>query len=142
MKLQVKTLRNGVLPQYGRAGDAAFDLQAAIDQPLTLKPGERAKIGSGVAMAIPAGHVGLVFPRSGLGSRGLTLMNGTGVIDSNYRGEIFLTLVNTGVETFTINPLDRILQMTIIPVPALTIEAATELEETNRGASGFGSSGT
>ncbi len=141
MDLRIKLLRNAVLPEYSRAGDAALDLRATMDAEVTLTPGGRAEIGSGVAVAIPAGHVGLVVPRSGTGKRGLHLANSTGVIDSNYRGEISLNVVNTGVERITIQPNDRIMQFLIMPVATCTVVQADELDETNRGTGGFGSSG-
>lgn len=141
MDLRIKLLRGAVLPQYSREGDAALDLRATMDAEITVAPGGRAEIGSGVAMAIPAGHVGVVVPRSGTGKRGLHLANATGVIDSNYRGEIMLNVVNTGVESMTIQPGDRIMQLLITPVATCTILQADELDETNRGTGGFGSSG-
>jgi dUTP pyrophosphatase len=141
MELKIKLLRQVPLPAYGRAGDAAMDLRAAIEAPIILAPGQRAAIPSGIAMAIPTGHVGLIFPRSGLGSQGLNLVNSTAVIDSNYRGEIGLNLVNNGPTPLTINPLDRVMQLAIMPVATCTPVAVGELDETNRGDGRYGSSG-
>jgi dUTP pyrophosphatase len=141
MQLKIKLLRQVPLPAYGRAGDAALDLRAVLEAPLTLAPGERTEVPSGVAMAIPAGFVGLIFPRGGWGNKGLHLGNVTGVIDSNYRGEIMLNLVNNGPTTLTINPLDRVMQLAIMPVATCTPVAVTELDETNRGDGRYGSSG-
>ncbi len=141
MDLKIKLLRQVPLPAYGRAGDAALDLRAAIEAPITLAPNERAAIPSGVALAIPAGFVGLVFPRGGLGNQGLHLANATGVIDSNYRGEIGLNVMNNGTTPLTINPLDRIMQIAIMPVATCVPVAVEELDATNRGDGRYGSSG-
>jgi dUTP pyrophosphatase len=141
MQLKIKLLREVPLPAYGRAGDAALDLRAVIDAPLTLAPGERAEVPSGVALAIPTGFVGLVFPRGGWGNKGLHLGNVTGVIDSNYRGEIMLNLINNGPASLTINPLDRVMQLAIMPVVACQPLAVTELDATHRGDGKYGSSG-
>ncbi len=141
MELKIKLLRQVPLPAYGRDGDAALDLRAGIEAPLTLQPGERAAIPSGVALAIPAGYVGLIFPRGGLGKQGLHLANLTGVVDSNYRGEIELNVINNGPTPITINPLDRIMQMAIMPVGTCVPTLVEELDATNRGEGRYGSSG-
>lgn len=141
MHLPIKLLRSVTLPSYGREGDAALDLRAALDVPLTLSPGERAAIPSGISMAIPSGYVGLIFSRSGLGLKGLHLFNSTGIIDSNYRGEIGMNVINDGSEPITINPGDRIMQMAIMPVATCIPVTVTELDETNRGEGRYGSSG-
>lgn len=141
MKLRVKTLPGGVPPLYGREGDAALDFFARIDAPLTLAPGDRATIGTGVQMAIPESHFGLMAPRSGLGSRGLTLANGVGIIDSNYRGELIANVVNTGVENISIAPGSKFVQLVILPMARCAVEVVETLDETVRGAGAFGSSG-
>lgn len=141
LTLPIKRLRNVPLPRYGREGDAALDLCSGLEAPLVLAPNERADIPTGVAMAIPAGHVGLIFPRSGLGSQGFNLRNSTGVIDSNYRGELVVRIINNGPAPLTINPNDRIVQMAIMPVATCAPTEVEDLDATNRNAAGFGSSG-
>ncbi|PIZ31191.1 MAG: dUTP diphosphatase [Alphaproteobacteria bacterium CG_4_10_14_0_8_um_filter_53_9] len=140
-ELKIQLLRDIPLPAYGRDGDAALDLCAVIEAPTTLAVGDRMWAGTGFNIAIPAGYVGLVLPRSGLGSRGLTFVNNTGAIDSNYRGEIKLHIINTGVEPLHISPLDKIAQLLIMPVATVTVTPVDSLDETVRGTDGFGSSG-
>ena len=140
MKLHVKSL-GGTVPRYGRAGDAALDFYAHLEAPVVLPPGGRAQVGTGIAMAIPQGDFGLLAPRSGLGSRGLTLANTVGIIDSNYRGELLVNLINTGEDTLTVNPGDKFVQLVILPVTACEVALVDELDETTRGTDGFGSSG-
>lgn len=141
MRLPLKKLRNVPTPAYAREGDAALDLRACVTAPVTLNPGERMEIASGIAVAIPSGHVGFLMPRGGLGSKGLTLVNTTGVIDSNYRGEIMMNVVNTGPNPITFAPHDRIMQLVIVPIAVCTVEEVDELDSTNRGEGRYGSSG-
>lgn len=131
----------GPLPTYARPGDAGADLRASED--VTLAPGERRLVGTGVAVAIPEGHVGLVTPRSGLAARaGLSIVNSPGVIDSGYRGEIKVCLINLDPETpIELAEGDRVAQLLIMPVVAATFEPVAMLDETERGAGGHGSTG-
>jgi dUTP pyrophosphatase len=128
-------------PSRAHAGDAGYDLHAA--EPVTLGPGERAVVGTGIALAIPAGHAGLVLPRSGLAFKhGIALVNAPGLIDSGYRGELRVLLLNTDRESpFDVEPGDRIAQLVVVRVEALQLEELEELEETARGDAGFGSTG-
>jgi dUTP pyrophosphatase len=130
------------MPARAHADDAAFDLYA--DESLVLEPGRRAKVRTGVALALPAGSAGLVLPRSGLAARhGISVVNGPGLIDPGYRGEIMVILLNTDpAQPFAIAPGDRIAQLLILETAApRLIEAAGELDATSRGAGGFGSTG-
>ena len=131
------------LPQFATPGSAAMDLRACLDDPVTLQAGARAVIPTGLAMALPsADYVALVFARSGLGiKKGVCLSNGVGVIDSDYRGEIGVGLVNLGSEPYTVQPGDRIAQLMVVPVVQPTVTVAEDLDETDRGAGGFGSTG-
>lgn len=134
---------SAVIPQRATPGSAGMDLTACIEQPVTLQPGVRAMIPTGLAMAIPTPEwVGLVYARSGLAVRyGITLSNCVGVIDSDYRGEIRVGLCNLGQEAYTIQPGDRIAQLVITPVLLPPVEQADELDSTRRGTGGFGSTG-
>ena len=130
------------LPSAATAGSAGLDLAACLDRPVTLRPGEIAVIPCGAAVEIPAGHVGLVFGRSGLGIKhGVTLANSVGVIDSDYRGELRAGLINRSGEPYTVQPGERIAQLVILPYAACTPVLADELSESDRGAGGFGSTG-
>ena len=131
------------LPQFATPGSAAMDLRACIDEAVTLPALGRAVIPTGLAMALPSeDHVALVFARSGLGIRkGVCLSNGVGVIDSDYRGEIAVGLVNLSAEDYTVMPGDRIAQLMVVPVVQPTVTLTDELDETDRGAGGFGSTG-
>ncbi len=128
-------------PSYQHAGDAGFDLSSRID--LTIDPGERAMIPTGLAVAIPRGYAGFVLPRSGLAARhGIALVNSPGLIDSGYRGEIAVILINTDLrEPFQIKRGDRIAQMVIQKIEEASLFQVIELDETERGAAGFGSTG-
>jgi dUTP diphosphatase len=142
VKLEVKRLDPGLpLPQYAHTGDAGLDLLAAQD--VTLKPGERALIPTGIAVAIPPGYAGFVQPRSGLALRsGLGLPNSPGLIDSGYRGEIKVIAINLdATDPIEIKRGDRIAQMVIMPVASAEIIEAGELPASTRGAGGFGSTG-
>lgn len=133
---------DGFVPEYKHDGDAGADLRANIDGPLTIQPGESAWVPTGVRMAIPEGHVGLQFPRSGLGcNHGLCLANGVGVIDSGYRGEVRAKLLNLGADQFTVNPGDRICQLVIVPYTKARFCTVNELGESDRGTDGYGSTG-
>jgi dUTP pyrophosphatase len=128
-------------PSRAHDGDAGYDLHAA--EPATLGPGERAVVGTGIAVAIPEGHGGLVVPRSGLAAKhGIALVNAPGLIDAGYRGELRVLLLNTDREhAFDIEPGDRIAQLVLVRVEGPELEEAEELDETARGGGGFGSSG-
>ena len=131
------------LPAYQTPGSAAMDLAALLDQPLTLDPGERSFVPTGLAIALPdSGWVALLLPRSGLSIRhGITLSNSVGVIDSDYRGEVIVGLTNLSDEAYTIQPGDRVAQLVIMPVAQANITVTDTLDDTERGAGGFGSTG-
>jgi dUTP pyrophosphatase len=128
-------------PERAHDGDAGYDLRAA--EAATIGPGERASVGTGIAVAIPDGHAGLVLPRSGLASRhGIALVNAPGLIDAGYRGEVRVLLLNTDRdETFEVAPGDRIAQLLIVRHEAPELQEVESLDETARGAAGFGSTG-
>lgn len=133
------------LPDYQTAGAAGLDLFAAIPdtKPLTLRPGGRALVPTGIAIALPAGYEGQVRPRSGLATRhGLTILNAPGTIDADYRGEIQIVLANLGNEDVTITRGMRIAQLVIAPVARAQIVEVASLDETVRGSGGFGSTGS
>ena len=137
----MKRLREGaVLPEQAYAGDAGLDLAAA--ESVDLAPGARAVVGTGLAVAIPEGYAGFVQPRSGLAARhGLSVVNSPGLIDSGYRGEIRVVLLNTDrEEPFAVQPGMRIAQLVVLPVPAVEVVEADELPGSERGVRGFGSS--
>jgi dUTP pyrophosphatase len=142
MKLRFTRLSEAALaPARAHADDAGLDLHAA--EAATLPPGERASVGTGVAVAIPAGNAGLVLPRSGLAVRhGIALVNAPGLIDAGYRGELRVLLLNTDrVATFEISPGDRIAQLVVVRHEVPEPEEVPALEATARGAGGFGSTG-
>ena len=142
-ELQVLRLRpEAVLPRRAYAGDAGLDLAAC--ERVELAPGERAVVATGIAVAIPEGHAGFVQPRSGLAARnGVSVVNSPGLIDSGYRGEVKVVLLNTdSEETFVAEPGDRIAQLVVLPLPELDVVEVDELPETKRGVRGFGSSRT
>jgi dUTP pyrophosphatase len=142
VSLRFRRLVPGALPpSRAHDGDAGYDLHAA--EPLTLAPGERAVVGTGIAVAIPEGHAGLVLPRSGLAFKhGIALVNAPGLIDSGYRGELRVLLLNTDRATpFDVEPGDRIAQLVVVKVESPELKEHELLEETARGAGGFGSSG-
>jgi dUTP diphosphatase len=128
-------------PAQAHEGDAGYDLHAA--EGLTIAPGERASVGTGIAVAIPEGQAGLVIPRSGLASRhGISVVNAPGLIDSGYRGELRVLLLNTDrQQPFSVEPGDRIAQLVLVRVEADEAVEVEELDETVRGAGGFGSTG-
>lgn len=130
------------LPAYETAGAAGLDLRAAIMAPLTLAPGERALIPTGLAMQLPGGFEGQVRPRSGLALRhGVTVLNAPGTVDSDYRGEVSVVLINHGQEPFSIQRGDRIAQFVIAPVTQAELLEVSTLDATARGAGGYGSTG-
>ncbi|SKA17915.1 dUTP diphosphatase [Consotaella salsifontis] len=130
------------LPSYETAGAAGADLRAALGEPMTLAPGARALVPSGLAFEIPHGYEVQVRPRSGLAARhGIALVNAPGTIDSDYRGEVMAILVNLGAEPFTIRHGDRIAQLVVAPVVQAAFQEAASLSDTARGSGGFGSTG-
>ena len=133
---------DAVLPERAHPGDAVFDLRSIED--VEVGPGERAMIGTGVAVAIPDGHAGLVLPRSGLASKhGLTLANAPGLIDSGYRGEVLCSVVNLDPhESVKIARGDRMAQLVVVEMPELRPRWVEELPPSSRGEGGFGSTGT
>ena len=128
-------------PAYAKPGDAGADLRSRID--FELEPGERALVPTGVAIALPEGYVGLVHPRSGLATKnGITIVNAPGTVDSGYRGELMVTLLNTDkTKSFHVQRGDRIAQLVIQKYEHAAFTVVDELEQTERGSSGFGSSG-
>ena len=127
-------------PTRAHSGDAGLDLHAR--HPAELEPGERTTVDTGVALAIPSGHAGLVLPRSGLAARyGIGVVNGPGLIDAGYRGEIRVVLINLGKERFKIARGDRIAQLVIVPVTTIEIKVVETLGVTERGSGGLGSTG-
>lgn len=139
-KMNVRLLDGAELPRYAHDGDAGLDLRITHD--VTLEPWARATVGTGLAVEIPQGCVGLVFPRSGLASKhGITLSNSVGVIDSGYCGEIGATLLNQSDETTTLDAGTRVCQLIVMPFVPCELVPCEELTETERGAAGFGSTG-
>ena len=132
---------DAVLPSRAHSGDAGFDLSACEE--ITIGVGERATVGTGLAIEIPDGHTGLVAPRSGLALRhGLSMVNAPGVIDSGYRGEVRMILLNTDREhAFTVEPGMRIAQLVVVPIAVVEVVETREVTATDRGEGGFGSSG-
>ena len=148
MDLKIKALSPKIgteipLPYYATPGSAAMDLHACLDGAVTIPAGERRVIPTGLAIALPsADYVALVFARSGLGIKhGVAPANCVGVIDSDYRGELLVGLQNSGGSEFTIRPGDRIAQLMVVPVVQPRLRLVDELDETGRGAGGFGSTG-
>ena len=148
MDLKMKALspkigREIPVPFYATAGAAAMDLHACIEDAVTIPAGGRKLSPTGIAIALPdPGYVALIFARSGLGIKhGIAPANCVGVIDSDYRGEIMVGLQNSGDADYTVQPADRIAQMMITPVIQANVQLVEELEDTDRGAGGFGSTG-
>ncbi|MBD3411338.1 MAG: dUTP diphosphatase [Ignavibacteriales bacterium] len=130
------------LPEYKTAGSAGMDVRAAVARPLALAPGERAAVPTGLAVEIPDGYELQTRPRSGLAlERGVTVLNAPGTIDSDYRGEIKIILVNHGAETFVVERGDRVAQLIVASVVRCEIRATDRLSESDRGEGGFGSTG-
>lgn len=146
MKLTVPVKRVGEidveLPEYQSERAAGMDLRAAVKEPVTIVPGHRALIPTGLVMAIPAGYEGQVRPRSGLALKhGVTVLNSPGTIDSDYRGEVKVLLVNHGEEPFVVKRGERIAQLVIASVVQVPLHVVAELDETERGEGGYGSTG-
>lgn len=143
LKIQKKKPK-AILPKRATEGSAGMDLYACMEEEITLRPGDLAVIPTGIAIGLPGpDYVALVFARSGLGVKhGISLSNGVGVIDSDYRGEIQVGLCNLGNHPYTIRPEERIAQLVVTPVCLLPIEEVEVLDETGRGEGGFGSTGT
>ncbi len=131
------------MPAYGSPGAAGLDLRACIDAPLHLEPGDSSLVPTGIAIHLGnPGYAALVLPRSGLGAKhGIVLGNLVGLIDSDYQGQIFVSAWNRGKNAFTIQPLERIAQMIIVPVQQVAWNIVDDFESSSRGAGGFGSTG-
>jgi dUTP pyrophosphatase len=143
IELPIQRLRDdAIVPERAYAGDAGLDLSAC--EHVELRPGERALVGTGLAVAIPEGYAGFVQPRSGLAARhGLTVVNSPGLVDSGYRGELRVVLLNTDEkEPFLVEPGMRIAQLVVLPIPELELIEVEELPSSQRGVRGFGSSAT
>jgi dUTP pyrophosphatase len=145
-KLDVKILDPRIresMPAYGSSGAAGLDLRACLDAPLTLEPGDSQLVPSGIAIHIgDPGYAALVLPRSGLGAKnGIVLGNLVGLIDSDYQGQVFVSVWNRSKAAFTIQPMDRIAQMIIVPVQQVEWSVVDDFESSSRGAGGFGSTG-
>ena len=142
VSINVKALEGAAIPEYKTAGAAGADVCALVGSPVELNPGDRALIGTGLFFAIPDGYEIQVRPRSGLAAKnGVTVLNTPGTIDSDYRGELKVILINLGKEKFTVNPGDRIAQIIVAPVTRGRFVAVEALDQTERGSGGFGSTG-
>ena len=141
--IRVKKLNDkAILPTYGSEAAAGADLYACLEAPVTIEPGETAWVGTGIALEVPAGCAGLIYARSSLGvKRGLAPANKVGVIDSDYRGEIRVVLLNHSNQVQTVSPGERVAQLIITPVLTPVYEEVEELSDTVRGEGGFGSTG-
>ena len=141
--LKIKKLENNTnIPAYQTEGSSGMDLYAGISEPITLKPLERKLIPTGIKIELPIGYEAQVRARSGLSIKhGLTLINGIGTVDSDYRGELCVPMVNISNEEYTINPNDRIAQMVICKYEKVDIQVTDELSDTERSVGGFGSTG-
>ena len=137
----MKLRDDAVLPSRAHSGDAGFDLSACEE--ITIGVGERAAVGTGIAVEIPDGHAGLVVPRSGLALRhGISMVNSPGVIDAGYRGEVRLLLLNTdNASAFTVEPGMRVAQLLVVPLADIELIESDEATATDRGVGGFGSTG-
>ena len=132
-----------MLPHYASAGAAGLDLRACLEAPLTLMPGDSQLVPSGISIHIgDAGFAALILPRSGLGAKhGIVLGNLVGLIDSDYQGQLFVSVWNRGNAAFTIQPMDRIAQLVVVPVQQVEFNVVEEFGSSRRGAGGFGSTG-
>ena len=132
-----------MLPQYGSPGAAGLDLRACLEAPLELKPGDSQLVPAGIAIHIgDPGFAAIVLPRSGLGAKhGIVLGNLVGLIDSDYQGQVFVSVWNRGSAAFTIRPMDRIAQLVVVPVQQVEFNLVEEFQSSSRGAGGFGSTG-
>lgn len=148
MVIQIKKCSDKIgnsitFPEYATEGSAGLDLPACLEQPIIIPPGARIKIPTGIAIELPHRHVaGLVFPRSGLATNhGISLANAVGLIDSDYKGEIIVAVVNQSEREYIIKPGERIAQLVFIPVFHVSFEIVEELGKSSRGKGGFGSTG-
>lgn len=146
MQVDVKILDPRVkekMPAYATAGSAGLDLRAMLDEPLTLAPGETKLIKTGLAIHLAdPGYAALILPRSGLGHKhGIVLGNLVGLIDSDYQGELMVSTWNRGKDSFTIEPMERIAQLVIVPVVQMQMNIVEDFQASDRGAGGFGSTG-
>lgn len=143
LALKVKQLdERAQMPVYKTTGAACMDLSAVLDRPTIIRPGELLVIRTGLAFAVPEGYVMQVFVRSSVGFKhGVCLANGTGIIDSDYRGEVMVALINKGQHVMPINPGDRIAQAMLVAIPAVVPIWSDDLSHTERGAGGIGSTG-
>ncbi|MHC4765756.1 MAG: dUTP diphosphatase [Planctomycetota bacterium] len=134
---------HAVLPQYQSEQASGMDLHAALEEPVMIEVGGIARIPCGFAVAVPDGHEAQIRPRSGLASNfGLSVPNAPGTVDSDYRGEVIVALINHGPAPFVVEPKMRIAQMVVAPVAHCEVEEVEDLDDTDRGAGGFGSTGT
>ncbi len=144
-KIQVKVERLAhckELPRYATPGAAGMDLTFASDEPVTVGPGKRAKLVTGIKLEIPVGYEAQIRPRSGLAAKaGISLTNCVGTIDCDYRGEVMVLIINHGEEPYTFSPGERIAQMVIVPVPTVELIEVEQVADTERGEGGFGSTG-
>ena len=143
-KIQIKKLSTEVLtPKYETSGSSGMDIAAYIRQDIIINPGEKALIPTGFSLSVPQGYEVQIRPRSGLAAKkGVTVLNTPGTIDSDYRGEIKVILINLSKDIFYVKSGERIAQMVVCPVKQVALEEVNELSETNRGVGGFGSTGT
>ncbi|MBB2929797.1 MULTISPECIES: dUTP diphosphatase [Paraburkholderia] len=146
MKIDIKILNERMrdqLPHYATPGSAGLDLRACLDAPITLEPGETKLVPTGLAIHVAdPGYAALILPRSGLGHKhGIVLGNLVGLIDSDYQGELMISTWNRGHTTFTLNPLERLAQLVIVPVVQAQFNIVDDFEASERGAGGFGSTG-
>lgn len=143
MLITIKLLREGAqLPNYQTSGSAASDITACIDKPITLSSGERIIVPTGFAIAVPDGYEAQIRARSGLSTKhGIALVNGIGTIDSDYRGEVGVALINLSNEPFTVEPGMRIAQMVVAPCLQVGFDVVEDLDQTERGKGGYGSTG-
>lgn len=144
--LPVRILPHGeglALPAYQTADSAGLDLVAAVEAEMVLQPGARALVPTGLAIALPSGYEAQIRPRSGLAFKhGLTVLNSPGTVDADYRGEVKVLMINLGQEPFAVKRGERIAQMVVAPVTQIAWQPVADLDETARGAGGFGSTGT
>ncbi|MFD1555362.1 dUTP diphosphatase [Paraburkholderia silviterrae] len=146
MKIDIKILNERMrdqLPHYATPGSAGLDLRACLETPITLEPGETKLVPTGLAIHLDdPGYAALILPRSGLGHKhGIVLGNLVGLIDSDYQGELMISTWNRGHTTFTLNPMERLAQLVIVPVVQAQFNIVDDFEQSERGAGGFGSTG-
>ena len=146
MKLDLKILdarMRDQLPAYATTGSAGLDLRACLDEPITLQPGDTALVPTGLAIHVAdPGYAAMILPRSGLGHKhGIVLGNLVGLIDSDYQGQLMISTWNRGQATFTLNPMERLAQLVIVPVVQARFNIVEEFEQSERGVGGFGSTG-